>query len=101
MKSMCYRQSRGVVYRAWMFPLCGERKLTALLAVGFNSKQLKFNIRGYKFNIKLQLFATSGVHKTGRVHNEKTEKMLPFLILLFLNPLISAAQGEHCISRSM
>lgn len=60
MKPMCYRQSRGVVYRAWMFPLCGERKLTALLAVGFNSKQLKFNIRGYKFNIKLQLFATSG-----------------------------------------
>lgn len=84
-----------------MFPLCGERKLTALLAVGFNSKQLKFNIRGYKFNIKLQLFATSGVHKTGRVHNEKREKMLPFLILLFLNPLISAAQGEHCICRSM
>lgn len=84
-------------------PFVWKRKLTTLLAVRFYSEQLKFNIRllYYKFNIKLQLFATSGVHKTGRVHNEKREKMLPFLILLFLNPLISAAQGEHCISRSM
>lgn len=44
------------------------------------------------------MFATSGVHKTGRVHNEKREKMLPFLILLFLNPLISAAQDIKTIT---